>query len=176
MKRFVSSNREILAAVAFFIIVLIFVTVRNQPVMAPSADQAAINQPTPSLAITLDPRIIANVTNLPHATPLSGQDANELNGVLALVNACNEYSPDRRDQMVKQIGYIINPATLTSDIIIALGEDPRAKLLYALVEVTKNQWLLEKSPANSCLIPIGKSLNQLLTDAGGTPEPAFEGG
>ncbi len=175
MRKFVSSNREILAAVAFFILVLIFVTIRNQPVSAP-ASLSPTSQPTPRQEITLDPRIIANMTNLPKSTPLSGQDANELNGLLQMVDACKEYSPDRHNQMVEQIGFIINPAALTGDIIMALGENPRAKLLYALVEVTKNQWLLEKSPATSCLIPIGKSLNQLLTAAGGTPEPAFEGG
>ena len=126
--------------------------------------------------MTLEPQIIANLTALPEATPLSGQDANELNGLLQLVNACTEYTPERQKQMVEQIGFIIDPAKLSSDIIIALGDNPRSKLLYALVEVTKNQWTLDKSPANSCLIPIGKSLNQLLTAAGGTPEPAFEGG
>ncbi len=126
--------------------------------------------------MTMDPRIIANLTALPQATALSGADANALVELQAAVKACADFTSARRDQMVEQIGFIISPSSLPTEIIIALGENPRGRLLSAIGTVTLNQWRLIHSPANSCLVPIGKRINQMLTAAGEKPVAAFQDG
>jgi hypothetical protein len=131
-------------------------------------------QSVPAQMMTMDPRIIANLTALPKATPLAGAEANEMAGLQQMVEACDAYTAPRREQMIEQIGFIINPAQLSREVIIALGTNPQGRLLFALGQVTAIQWQLDKSPANSCLVPIGKRINQLLVAVGETPITIFE--
>ena len=166
----VRNNLAITAALLVLVVLVIALMVR-QP--------AQFAQPAPSTSqqlITMDPRVIANLTQLPKATPLAGQEANDMNALQQLVEACAAYDAARREQMIEQIGFILNPAGLSGDVILALGADPRVQLLEILGSVTANRWLLDHKPADSCLIPIGKRINQLLIAAGADPVAAFVGG
>lgn len=122
---------------------------------------------------TVDPRIIVNLTQLPHATALSGQEANILMALQVAVEACPAYTAERREQMITQIGFIINPSLLPRDVIIVLGANPRGRLLSALAQVTKIQWQLGGKPADSCLLQIGKQINDLLAADGAPTEEAY---
>lgn len=124
--------------------------------------------------MTLDPQIVANLTALPLATPLSAQAANDLVALGELVKACDAYSSERRDQMLLQIDLIIHPAAMSRDVIIGLGANPRGRLLFALGNVTAIQWRLDDQPADSCLLPIGRRINDLLVEAGQEPVAVFE--
>ena len=129
------------------IVIIAIIAVAQSPQPAATSSDSGLQM------MTIDPRVVANLTALPKATPLAGQDANQLNGLLQLVDACSEYAPARHDQMVEQISFIVDPAQLSGDVILALGTNPRGKLLFAISQVTKIQWQIDKSPANSCLIP-----------------------
>jgi hypothetical protein len=59
--------------------------------------------------------------------------------------------------------------------LIGFGANVRGGLLKAMSFVTLVRWRLDKEPADSCLIPIGKRVNELLVAAGEPPEAAFEG-
>lgn len=132
-------------------------------------------QSTPSgQSMALDPAIISNLTSIPQATPLSGQDANDMVALGEMVKACDAYTPERRDQMLLQIDLIVNPAAMPRDVIIGLGANPRARLLMAIGGVTGIQWRLDDQLADSCLVPIGKRINELIVAAGGTPVAVFE--
>ena len=76
--------------------------------------------------------------------------------------------------MIQQINLIIDPAQLSPDLILALGPNPRGRLLYGLGSTTALRWRLDDQPADSCLIPIGQRINELLLAAGEAPLAAFE--
>ncbi|MEO8394321.1 MAG: hypothetical protein ABI700_15120 [Chloroflexota bacterium] len=169
----VRTRLEITALLALIVVVGVIIARRpplSEQTVAPSIPS------TTSQMMTLDPQIIANLTEFPKATPLAGQAANDLTALRALVDACPDYDTSRRQQMEEQIQFIINPSVLPAQVLIALGTDPPGKLLYAVANLNKVQWQLIKSPADSCLIPIGKRLNQLLVADNQSPISAFEGG
>ncbi len=147
-------------------IAVVALIILTQPSVPPAA--------APGQSLALDPAIINNLTSIPQATPLSGQDANDLVALGEMVKACDAYTPERRDQMLLQIDLIINPAAMPRDVIIGLGADPHARLLMAIGGVTGIQWRLDEQPVDSCLVPIGRRINELIVAAGGTPVDVFE--
>jgi hypothetical protein len=159
----------ITAALLLVVVVVVMFALRQFSTSSPTATA------TPAQMLTMDPRIVSNLTQIPQATPLSGQEANVLTGLRAMVDDCPAYDEARRNQMVQQIGFIINPSGLPRDAIILLGANPRGGLLKSLASVTENRWRLDDEPADSCLIPIGKRINELLVTEGEPPNAAFEG-
>ncbi len=169
----VRTRLEIAALVIF--IVVVGVMIARRP---PLSEQTVALPSIPSSSgqmMTLDPQIITNLTEYPKATPLAGQAANDMTALRALVDACPDYDAQRLAQMDEQIRFIINPSVLPRDILIALGTNPHGRLLFALANLTKIQWQLIQSPAESCLVPIGKRLNQLLVEDNQPPLSVFEG-
>jgi hypothetical protein len=124
--------------------------------------------------MTLEPEIIANLTRLPQATPLSGESANEVNALRALVDSCPDYISPRRSQMEQHIEWLLNPALIPTDIVIALGANPTGKLLYGMATYTSIQWRVDNRPPDSCLLSVGKMLNEMLAAAGEEPFPIFD--
>ena len=169
----IRTRLEITALLA--LIIVVGVIIARRPPLSEQASQVP-SAPSSSQMMTLDPVIIDNLTQFPKATPLAGEAANDMNSLRALVDACPDYDASRRQQMEEQIQFIMNPSVLPGEVLIALGKDPPGKLLFALANLTKVQWQLIKSPADSCLVPIGKRLNQLLVADNQPPISAFEGG
>lgn len=162
---------EITALLVLIVVVGLLIAMR------PPLSEGTQALPTaPGQMMTLDPQIIDNLTQFPKATPLAGQAANDMTALRVLVDTCADFDAQRRQQMDEQIGFIINPSVLPQEILIALGTNPHGRLLYAIANLTKVQWQLIHSPAASCLIPIGKRLNQLLVADNQPPIPVFEGG
>ncbi len=122
---------------------------------------------------SLEPQIVVNLTQLPQAPPLSGDAAAQVNQLRALVDSCPDYEPARLSQMQQHIEWLLSPALIPPDIIIALGANPIGKLIFGMATYTSIQWdLLDHAP-NSCLLPIGKLLNEMLIAAGEEPFPVF---
>jgi hypothetical protein len=170
MRRFpIAVRLAITAALLLVVVVVALLAVRQFSTPSPSSTA------TPAQMMTMDPRIVANLTQIPQATALSGQEANVFTALRAMVDACPAYDDERRNQMVQQIGYIINPSGLRRDAIILLGANPRIGLLKSLGAVTANRWRLDDQPADSCLIPIGKRINEMLVAEGEQPIATFEG-
>lgn len=123
--------------------------------------------------MTLEPQIVNNLTQLPLATPLAGEAASHVNDLKALVEACPDYSPERRSQMEQHIQWLLNPAQIPGDMIIALGSNPTGKLIFGMATYTSAQWRIMDSPGDSCLVPIGRMLNDMLIAVGEDPDPVF---
>jgi hypothetical protein len=171
----IRTRLEITALLALIIVVGVIIARRP-----PLSEEQTVAPPSIPLAsgqmMTLDPQIVDNLTQFPNATPLAGEAANDMTALRGMVDACADFDAQRRQQMQEQIEFIINPAVLPREVLIALGTNPHGKLLYALASLTKLQWQLIQSPADSCLVPIGKRLNQLLVADNQPPISAFEGG
>jgi hypothetical protein len=161
---------RILLSVAILIVLVVVLFVVAHQATAPAGE------PAPTQHAALDPQIIANLTQLPKATALAGQQANDMAGLRALVAACPAYDEERRQTMNQQIDVIVNPAQLDPQTIVMLGANPRGKLLQGLGSITANVWQLNGKPGDSCLIPIGKRINELLVADGAPPVAAFEEG
>jgi len=123
--------------------------------------------------MTLDPQIAINLTEIPKSAPLTGDAANQVNQLKAMVDACDEYTQERRGQMEQHITWLLNPATIPGDIIIALGANPPGKLIYGMATYTSIQWRVDDRPADSCLLPIGAMLNDMLAAASEEPFAIF---
>jgi hypothetical protein len=123
--------------------------------------------------MTLDPQVVANMTALPQATPLSGEAANVIRELELMVEACAAYSPERRLQMEQHIAWLYNPAGIPQDIIMAFGAQPSTGLLRGMGGYTEIEWRQAGRPADSCLVPIGRRINELLVEAGAPPFPIF---
>jgi hypothetical protein len=107
-------------------------------------------------AMTLDPQITVNLTEMPRATPLSGEEADSWNEFRAMVDACDDYSPERRAQMEQHIAWLLDPSDMPRDVILAI------------------QWRLNDRPPDSCLIPIGLTLNEILEALGSNPFDIYD--
>ena len=153
----------ILAGIGLLMVlsIVVFILVRD--------DGAPSGQPQP--VMTLDPLIVNNLTELPQATPLSGAEADTWNELRAKVDACDAYSPERRLQMEQHIQWLLDPSDMPPDVILAMGGHPTERLIFGMAGYTSIQWRLDNRPPDSCLVPIGRALNQLLVDLG---EPPFD--
>lgn len=129
---------------------------------------------TPAQVMTLPAEVITNLTQMPLAEPLSGTLANELRALEQSVNACAAYSPERRGQMHQHIAWLLEPAKLPREMIIALGENPEGKLVMGMATYTMSEWGLQGKPPDSCLLPIGQELNRMLVAMGEAPVDDFE--
>ena len=178
MSRLSENVRVLIIAGALIAAMLFILVLRSPPIRGTdtSSPQEFLITGAPGQSMTLDPQIIANLTSYPKATPLAGQAANDITGIRQMVDTCADYDAQRREQMDEQIEFLMNPASLPGQVLIALGTNPHGRLLYAIANLTNIQWQLANSPPNSCLVPIGKRLNQLLVADGQAPISAFEGG
>jgi len=121
----------------------------------------------------LDPQIIANMTEIPQSAPLSGAAADQVNHLKTMIEACRDYSPERRTQVLQNIQLLLNPALIPPDLLIIYGANPHGTLIFAVASVTSNQWKLNGRSATSCLLPIGRIMNQMLVDSGQEPLTDF---
>ena len=124
----------------------------------------------PQVIATLDPTIIANLTSIPKMQPLTEIEAQQINNLKAQVDACNSYSDARRGQMEQHFRWLLEPATIPGEVLIAAGPNPLGRLIFGMAGYTSTEWRLQDRPANSCLIAIGRTLNDMLVAAG---EPPF---
>lgn len=154
----------LLAGVILFIILAII----------PNYPQNRAARPQPQVMATLDPAIIANLTRIPNAQPLTGVEAQALNDLKAQVDACDGYSDERRLQMEQHIRWLLNPSTIPAEVLIAAGPNPLGRLIFGMAGYTSTEWRLQNRPANSCLIAVGRTLNNLLVAAGEAPFTIYD--
>lgn len=149
-------QKRILLSILLIAIALVAV------LLALSAMQPPATEPTQSLIMTVDPTIQANLTQMPDATPLSDEDAQIYRDLQASVDACDDYSTERRSQMTQHITWLIDPSDIPADVLLAFGQNPQSTLVFGMAGFTSTQWRLLERPADSCLIAIGRDLNTLL--------------
>lgn len=123
------------------------------------------NAPSPqvtSMAMTIDPTILSNMTQVADATPLSSEDAEQFLTFQEQVEACDDYDAERREQMLQHVGWLVDPAEIPPDVMLAIGTNPQGGLIFGMASYTQIQWRLLDRPAESCLVDIGRDLNVLL--------------
>lgn len=140
----------------------------------PNYPQNRAGQTSPQVIATLDPTIIANLTSIPNMPPLTEIEAQQLNELKAQVDACNGYSAARRDQMEQHIRWLLEPATIPNEILIAAGPNPLGRLIFGMAGYTSTEWRLQGRPAGSCLIAIGRRLNEMLVAANESPFTIYD--
>ncbi len=129
---------------------------------------------TPAQVVTMNPTIIANLTQLPDLPSLTGDEAKQWVDFQAQVAACSDYSPAKRTQMDRYINWAINPSQIPPDLTIMFGSDIRAGLVRAMAADTSTDWRLKQRPAGSCLIDIGRQLNEMLINTGQQPLTIYD--
>ncbi len=132
-----------------------------------------VSQPSAG-SMTLAPAIADSLTALPQATPLAGEAGGLLTDLETMMAACAAYSDERRRQMQQHITWLQNPAEIPRDVAIALGENPTARLIFGMATYTSTQWRLDERPPESCLMPIGETLNQMLVSFGEQPFTIYD--
>jgi len=135
-------------------------------------DSVAPTQPQP--VMTLEPQIVVDLTELPQATPLSGAEATAWNDFRAQVDACDAYSPERRRQMEQHIQWLLDPSDMPPDVILAMSGHPTERLIFGMAVYTSTQWRLDNRPPDSCLVPIGRALNNMLVSLGEPPLDIYD--
>ena len=131
-------------------------------------------QSTLFFSMTLEPEIVANLTSIPQTTPLSPEDAEQYLTFQGRIESCEDYSEERRSQMRQHIDWLVDPATIPKEMLIALGTNPDGGLVFGMASYTSIQWRLLERPAESCLIDIGHDLNVLLEAVGLEPLTIYD--
>lgn len=163
-KRKSTYSRWSIAVLFAVLLIIIFAIVPNY-VPYPVSPTAL-----PQVFATLNPTVEIHLTNIPEAPPLTGAEAEQLHQLQVQVNACEDYSEQRRSQVSQHIRWLLNPSTIPADMVIALGENVTGRLVFGMAVYTSSEWRLRNRPEDSCLITVGRVLNEMLVAAG---EPAL---
>jgi hypothetical protein len=139
-----------------------------------SNQDASPPQGTLVFSMTLDPTTIANLTSIPQATPLSDEDAEQFLIFVDRVESCEDYSDERRAQMLQHIEWLVDPSSIPTDMLLVLGKTPDSTLIFGMASFTSIQWRILERPAESCLIDIGRDINLLLEGLGGEPFTIYD--
>jgi hypothetical protein len=134
-------------------------------ISAPDDDSVESVQQQP-VVMTTDPQIILNLTALPQATALSGAAAKMWDDFRVMVDDCDAYSPERRLQMEQHIEWLLDPSDMPPNVIFAMGGDPTERLVFGMATYTSIQWRLNDRLPDSCLVPIGLALDDILLSLG----------
>jgi hypothetical protein len=162
-KKLHPAQMAILALIALVVVMgLIALIPPNKP-SAPAAPVA-----------TMDPTIVFNLTQLPDMPPFTGDEAQKWADFQAQITACTDYSPQKRSQMDRYISWMINPSQIPPELTIMFGADIRAGLIRAMAADTSTDWRLKQRPAGSCLITIGRELNNKLVETGQAPLTIYD--
>lgn len=157
-----NDRRLLIFSIAVFVVVCIFAAKTFLPRVLPTSElPQSTGQPMPASSA-----INANLTAMPNSAPLSGPLAEQVGQIQTMMDACPDYSTERRSQMQQHIDWMLNPATIPNDMIIALGDNPNGNLIRGMATYTLSDWGLKNQAADSCLLSIGKQLNTMLVAQG----------
>ncbi len=128
----------------------------------PVAPAGSAVPPTVAVLLTNVPAQIANVGGL----------SNQLDEIEQMVEACGDYDDNRRTQMALHFQWLRNPDLIPRDLLVAMGAETVNRLILGMSTFTLQEWGAQSRPPESCLVPIGRRLNDLLVTLG---MPAAEG-
>jgi hypothetical protein len=77
--------------------------------------------------------------------------------------------------MNQHIAWLLRPNTLPKDVIIALGANINGRLMSGMATYTLSEWGLHQKSASSCLLTIGKKLNDMMAANGEARFAEFDG-
>lgn len=175
-----SDKRMLAASVIIFlatcVLVGLAITNRTAPRQILDINGIPIDAPqgTPMPGIPDANAVIQQLTAMPSAPPLTGPLADEVRAVSQMVSGCDEYVQARRDQMNQHIAWLLQPNTLPKEVIIALGTNINGGLILGMATYTLAEWGQHAKAPDSCLLPIGKKLNEMLAANGQERLPQFD--
>jgi hypothetical protein len=127
---------------------------------------------TPPPVMTLDATTVYNLTNLPDMPALTGTQAAPYVALQQMIDACPDFDQNHLLQMHQHLTWLLNPSEIpTNFIAAAFGSNPTGKLLFGMGSFAQNQWIQLGNKPDSCVITVGKKLNEMLTAIG---EPTFK--
>ncbi len=140
----------------------------TQPAATPVRPTATPDQ---SMAIS-----VARIDALQAATPVSGATARTLDALEGVVHTCADFSEARREQVLQHIAWLRAPDSIPRDVAMALGMRGSigTVLLHGMAIYTSTEWRLLERPPASCLVPIGRTLDNLLREAGAAPLEVYD--
>jgi hypothetical protein len=168
-KRMLAASSIIfLAAVVIAVLVLVN---RNTPRPSPTTidiNGNSVDVPVGTLlpGMSGSSEIIKQLTAMPNAAALTGALADDVHAVAQMVSSCNDYSQARRIQMNQHIAWLLQPNTLPKDVIIALNSNINGGLIMGMATYTLAEWGQHAKAPDSCLLAIGKKLNDMLAATG----------
>ena len=125
---------------------------------------------TPIL-LTANPQVVANQTQAPDT---NAGVIDETVNIRQMIESCEDYSEQRRDQMLQHLTWLDAPDDIPSDVMLALGTNPTGRLVFGMATFTSIEWRLAERPIDSCLVPIGILLDELLGFVGERPLGIYE--
>jgi hypothetical protein len=119
------------------------------------------------------PTVAVLLTDVPAQIASVGGLANQLDVLESMVEDCADYGDDRRTQMALHFTWLRSPDQIPRDLLVAMGNETVARLILGMSTFTLQEWSAQDRPANSCLAPIGRRLNDLLVTLGMPPAEGF---
>ena len=162
----ISDRTRLIASALFFAVTVAVIFFSGNRPAAISATA------TPAQIMPLDPTVRANLQNV-SAQVLPADQQETVQQIQTMLNDCPDYGEARRSPMQQHIAWLLDPSGIPTDILMAIGANPRGKLMVGMATYTAVEWRLLNRPAESCLLPIGKLVNTLLAANGEPTEPAF---
>ncbi|MCX7669207.1 MAG: hypothetical protein N2439_03950, partial [Anaerolineae bacterium] len=124
--------------------------------------------------LTPIPGLKATLTALPKQPPMPAEQARPYRALRTAVEQCNAYNPNRKQGILSQIDYVLQPATVPSEFVVLYGDKWRGRMIYGAAYLSALEWKLAGRDRNSCLYPIGVSFNALLITLGEQTFPEFQ--
>lgn len=122
--------------------------------------------PIPPAGSAVPPTVAALMTSIPAQVENVGGFSDGLDDLETMVEACGDYSDDRRAQMALHFQWLRNPDLIPRDLLVAMGAESVNRLVLGMSTFTLQEWSAQDRPADSCLVPIGQRLNDLLVSLG----------
>lgn len=163
-------RKRLILTIGLLAIAVIALVIAVSSIKAPSGDDT---QPMGAV-MTLDPQLFVVQTQMAEATPLSGESAEPYVALQEKIETCEDYSEERRGQMLQHIEWLIDPSDIPSDAMLAMGTDIQGGLIFGMASFTQIEWRLAERPAESCLIDIGRDINVLLVEFGREPSTVYD--
>jgi hypothetical protein len=160
-----NNRREIIAAIALALAAGIVVFAVASSSRAPAAQ---------TVGATLDPTTAALLTAAPQATSVSGAFAERVRAIESAVEDCGDY-PERRKVLMQQyVNWLFEPSTIPPEMMMLFSPNPTGRIVFAMAADTSTEWRRLQRPPDSCLVPIGRELNALLTSVGEQPIAIYD--
>lgn len=167
-----SDKRMLLVSASIFLATCVFVAfAASRNTSIPADNSTGTLNSGIVLPVGSDPK----ATPFPTPPPLTSETADQIRAVQQMVSDCPDYAQSRRDQMNQHIMWLLQPSTLPQTMYVALGTNTSGRLIVGMATYTLAEWGLQAKAPTSCLLPIGKKLNDLLVATSEARFSEFDG-
>ena len=119
------------------------------------------------------PGIAATVTAIRKMPTLAAEQRLPYITVEEMVIACDAFHTKRQIAVLQHLSWLANPQAIPPEFITLYGDEASTKLAFGAVYLVAVQWKVDGRQPESCLIPIGNRLNEMVVGFGGKPVPEF---